>query len=92
MEIVVVLEQQFAAAFLMRDRKAPEVAELLMALQCLGLELIPMHAGSRDPTLSSYFVVSGSEDSLAAPAVIERLLRCEAVDGAYAKPAGEPPD
>jgi hypothetical protein len=56
----------------------------------LRISIAPLHPGTTDRDLASYFVTF-----VEAPAlddVLARLRRCPGVDGAYAKPAGEPPE
>ena len=61
--------------------------------QCVrdfGISITPLHPGTFDPDLATYFVATVAMDSL--DDVLERLRRCPGVEGAYAKPAGEPPE
>ena len=52
--------------------------------------LTPLHPSSTDPELASYLV--GYVETAALEGVLERLRRCDGVEGAYAKPRGEPPE
>jgi hypothetical protein len=56
----------------------------------LGISVSPLHPSTSDPELASYLVAH--VDPAAADRVIERLVECEGVEGAYAKPAGQPPE
>jgi hypothetical protein len=55
----------------------------------LDVALGPLHPGTADAELASY--LSGHVDDAVADGVIERLRRCDGVEGAYVKPAGAPP-
>ena len=68
-----------------------ESNELLGLADELGIVLVPVHPGETDPYLVPYFVVE-VEDPDRVELVQQRLLQSEAVEGAYVKPPGEPPD
>jgi hypothetical protein len=55
----------------------------------LGIALEPLHPSTSDPELSSYFIAH--VEPTAVNTVVERLLGCDGVEGAYPKPKGEPP-
>ena len=55
----------------------------------LGVKLTRLHPSTTDPELSTYF--AAHVDAAAVDRVVERLLTCEGVEGAYRKPRGEPP-
>jgi hypothetical protein len=54
----------------------------------LGLTLEPLYGSSRSE-LDGFLV--GRVDAGSAHGVVERLLACPGVEGAYVKPRGEPP-
>jgi hypothetical protein len=56
----------------------------------LGVSLEPLHPSASDPELSTYFVVH--VDPVSRQRVVEQLLGLDGVEGAYAKPRGEPPE
>jgi hypothetical protein len=56
----------------------------------LGVSLAPLHPSTSDRELATYFVARVDRDAL--DAVVARLLGCEGIEGAYAKPPGEPPE
>jgi hypothetical protein len=65
-------------------------ADVVMARAAeLDVALGPLHPGAADAELASY--LTGQVDDAAADGVIQRLLRCDGVEGAYVKPAGAPP-
>ena len=55
----------------------------------LGVKLTRLHPSTADSELSTYFATQ--VDAAAVDRVVERLLACEGVEGAYRKPRGEPP-
>lgn len=69
---------------------APDRRALDDCARALDIAITPLHPGTTDRDLASYFVTS-----VEAPAlddVLARLRRCPGVDGAYTKPAGAPPE
>lgn len=56
----------------------------------LGLELKPVHPGTQDPTLSTYFYVRVPDPQTAAR-VIDVVRQMPSVSAAYVKPPDEPP-
>jgi hypothetical protein len=78
---------------LTREAAVPESRQhrALQALVAeLGVPLAPLHPSATDPDLASYAVAQ--VDPVAANSVVEQLRRCDGVEGAYAKPQGEPPE
>jgi len=55
----------------------------------IGISLQALHPGTSDPELATYFVAH--VEAAASEAVLKELLRCGEIEGAYAKPRGEPP-
>ena len=55
----------------------------------LGLTIDPQHPGSHDPELQRYY--TGRVGAADAESLVDRLLALPGVDGAYVKPAGQPP-
>ena len=55
----------------------------------LGATLSPLHPGTEDPELATYFVarVEGAD----AERIAQGLMRLDGVDGAYVKPPAAPP-
>lgn len=51
-----------------------------------GFEVTPMHPGTDDPELGSYYTVD-LEDDQQADRVLDQLRSSSLVDGAYVKPA-----
>jgi hypothetical protein len=69
------------------DRSTRRAADACVA--DLGIALAPLHPSTTDTDLASYLVTQ--VDPASQDDVIERLRRCPGVEGAYAKPQGEPP-
>lgn len=55
-----------------------------------GFEVKPLHPGSDDPELGSYYTVDVEDDEQAGR-VLDQLRSSSLVDGAYVKPADELP-
>jgi hypothetical protein len=66
---------------------APEAAEpeLRDLADEFGLSVRPLHAGTSDPVLGSYYIVSVPDASMARQ-VLDRLRQSPAVNAAYLKP------
>jgi hypothetical protein len=73
-----------------REPQSADAIELLRAADELGVKLEPMHTGTRDPQLQTFFTVE-VPDSQAAEHVINRLQQCSAIEAAYLKPMDELP-
>lgn len=56
----------------------------------LLVELAPLYGPTTDPELASYAVAHIAPAS--AELVVQELLACDGVEGAYVKPPGEPPE
>jgi hypothetical protein len=66
------------------------LSSLEACARAAGVELAPLHGGTSDPELASYYVASVAPHT--ADALAARLRACPGVEAAYAKPAGAPPD
>ncbi len=63
---------------------------VLRDLAHLGVQLEPLHAGTADPDLRSWFLVTVPSDGRPDD-VVRQLQQHADVEAAYEKPAGEPP-
>ena len=54
-----------------------------------GVTIAPLHPGTTDPDLASYYVAR--VESQVVDSVLARFLACAGVEAAYLKPAAEPP-
>ena len=70
-------------------RESPAHRAVQSCASGLGISLEPLHPSESDSELSSYFIAH--VDPAAVGTVVERLLHCDGVEGAYHKPKGEPP-
>jgi hypothetical protein len=83
-EVIVKLSPEAAAgAIVGRNQLESIVAEL-------GTSLQPLHPETADPELSTWFAARVPTGE--SQAAIQRLLGADAVEAAYAKPRGEPPE
>jgi hypothetical protein len=64
--------------------------ELAQTADSLGISLRPVHPGAEDPLLLRHFTID-VRDSEAAERVAAELRKSSAVEGAFRKPAAEPP-
>jgi hypothetical protein len=84
MEVVIQISEPSTGA-----RTAPS-ATARQAVQKLGLTLEPIHPGSTDPVLSTYYRVR-APDQQAAARVVEAVRSLPSVTAAYVKPPDAPP-
>ena len=89
--VTLVLSPTAAGALRGHALESEDSRDVLAAAEELGIQLLPLHAEGDDPSLATYFEAEAA-DPHRAEQIIERLLRCRAVEGAYVKPPGEPPD
>jgi hypothetical protein len=90
MQVTVQVSAGVARALHQRGPPTAESEELLRIIETFGLALEPMHRGTDDPNLQSYFTVEVL-DHATAQRVINRLQQLEAVKAAYVKPPDELP-
>jgi hypothetical protein len=62
-----------------------EDGELIRTVEELAITLEPLHPGTTDPVLRTFFMFQMPDSDSAARAA-ERLRQCRAVEAAYAKP------
>jgi hypothetical protein len=89
MRITVQLSASAASQLHEFDRTTRE-ARAGRVLGWLDSPLEPVHPGTTDPALQTFFNIE-VEDPAAASRLVERLLRDPAVTGAYIKPPDELP-
>ena len=85
MPVVVKLSGEAAEALHGKGAPSEQSRTLLELADALGVVLQPQHADTTDPELLGFFEVD-TEDFEAAQKMIEHLLRCKGVEGAYFKP------
>lgn len=89
MNITIQVQTDTALA-LHRQQPTTASKELLQAAKELSVTLEPMHPGTRDSRLMTYFTVRVPNQEMAQRA-IARFQRCAAVEAAYLKPLDEMP-
>jgi hypothetical protein len=90
MQVTVQVSADVARPLHRRDPPRAESTALVELIEKLGLTLEPMHYGTTDPKLQSYFTVE-VPDSTAAQRLIDALQQSEGVVAAYVKPRDELP-
>jgi len=90
MQITIQLSPAVASALARGETGNPEARELLRLEKELGIRLRPLHPGTADPQLASYFTVEVAEAS-AAQDMMVRLRKVKGVEAAYTKPPDELP-
>jgi hypothetical protein len=88
-EISVQLRPDVALALQGEGTGAPEADELRRRAEELGVELQPVHPGETDPLLAPYFYAAAPDSE--AERIAAELAVLPGVEGAYVKPAAEPP-
>ena len=90
MQITVKVSADIGRSIHQRSPSTTESAELLRIVEAFGVTLEPMHPGTADPNLMSYFIVE-VPDAETAQRVINRLQQSKAIEAAYLKPPDEVP-
>lgn len=93
MEIVVQLREDVAftrQGRIATSESAPVLAELQGLLSDLGVDLVPVHPGTEDPELATFFTVSGADPSQAEQ-ITTALRGLDTVRAAYVKAPAELP-
>lgn len=85
MLLTVQVSDELAVALRQGTQAATEASELRQIADELGISLHPLHPGSDDPSLRSYFTVE-VPDAAAAQRVIARLRQSPGITAAYVKP------
>jgi hypothetical protein len=88
-EISVQLRPDIALALQGEGGGMPEAEELRRRAEALGVELQPVHPGETDPLLAPFFYAAAPDED--AQRIAAELGALPGVEGAYVKPAAEPP-
>jgi hypothetical protein len=88
-EISVQLRPDVALALQGEGGGMPEAEELGRRAEALGVQLQPVHPGETDPLLAPYFYCEAPDED--AERIAAELAALPGVEGAYVKPAAEPP-
>ena len=86
MRITVQLDPNLAREVTRHGPQEKGWPELAKVLQSLSVNLVPLHPGTQDDTLRSYFAVD-VPDSETAAEVVKKLRPCRGIRAAYVKPA-----
>ena len=88
----VTIQTSAAVARPLHNRGSPtsESAAILRTIEAMGLTLEPMHPGTKDPILQSFFIVEVPNQEIAQQ-LIDRLQQLEGIGAAYVKPPDEMP-
>jgi hypothetical protein len=90
MQFTLQLTPQVALALQRKRFADADVQTLLHLVQQAGFALSPMHPGSFDPALQSYYIVDAPDTAQNRDA-IERIRACAGVEAAYVKPPDAQP-
>ena len=89
--MVVPVQVTLEAARVLQNQSdpTPSSEELIAVLEELEISLEPLHPGTGDPVLITFFTVDVVDADMAEK-VINQLLQSDAVEAAYLKPPAEP--
>ena len=90
MQVTVQVSADVACALGQRGPPTADSEVLSRMMKTFGLTLQPMHAGTDDPNLQSYFTVE-VPDHATSQRVLNRLQQAAAIEAAYVKPPDELP-
>jgi hypothetical protein len=90
MQITVQVTQEAADVLEGKTTPSDEEHDLRQLVRTFGATLEPLHPGSSDPTLRTFFMVDIADADMAGR-VLEALQRHPAVEAAYIKPMEELP-
>lgn len=90
MQVVIQVSADVARALHQQGPPTAESEDFLRAIETFGLTLIPMHPGTDDPNLQSFFTVE-VQDQETAQRLIDRLQQLAEIEAAYVKPPDELP-
>jgi len=89
MDVIVQLSPDTARALQGHAPSTTETEEIRRSLQQIGVDLLPLHPESGDPTLDTYFYVRVPDEG-AARRVLDAVRSRKAVTAAYLKPPEGP--
>jgi hypothetical protein len=90
MQITIQVTQEAADGLEGKTTPSDEEHDLRRLFQTFGVTLEPLHPGSSDPTLRTFFIADIADADMAGR-VLEALQRHPAVGAAYIKPMEELP-
>ena len=89
MVVTVQVTEEVARVLQNQSEATPSSEGLIAVLEEMDIILKPLHPGTQDPVLITFYTVEVL-DSDAAERVVNRLLPLEAIEAAYLKPPAEP--
>ena len=89
MVVTVQVKPDVARVLQNQSDPTPSSEELIAVLEELEISLEPLHPGTGDPVLITFFTVDVVDADMAEK-VINQLLQSDAVEAAYLKPPAEP--
>lgn len=90
MRLTIQVSNELSPSLIQGEPTNLETRELLRLGESLGISFQPVHPGTRDPQLATYFTVE-VPDMQVAQDVLARLQEHKAVKAAYVKPPDELP-
>ncbi len=85
MRITVQLDPKTAREITLQGSQEEHCPELARLLRSLSVSLVPLHPGTRDDALKSYFAIEVPASETAA-SVVKQLRPCRGIRAAYVKP------
>lgn len=90
MRLAVQVEPKIASALLRDELTAASASALEEYLRGAGVSLVPMHPGTNDPELRTWFQATAPANA-DAQEIAHALRKHESILAAYPKPLDEPP-
>ena len=90
MQVVIQVSADEARALHQLGPPTPESEALLKVINTYDLTLQPIHPGTKDPNLQTYFMLE-VQDPETAQEIVDRLQQLPGVEAAYIKPPDELP-
>lgn len=90
MQVVIQVSADVARALHQLGPPTKESEALRRTVETSGLTLKPIHPGTEDPNLQTYFIVE-VQDPAAAQELVDRLQKLAGIEAAYIKPPDELP-
>ena len=90
MQVVIQVSADVARALHQLRPPTKESEALQRTVEANGLTLKPIHPGTKDPNLQTYFMVE-VQDPEKAQELVDRLQKLSGIEAAYVKPPDELP-
>jgi len=89
-EVIIQLAEDVSLSLQNNTNSSGNSQQLLNLMSEINLKINPLHPGTKDPSLITWFYLMIADETKADEAV-RRLKMCKCVESAYKKPPGEPP-